>query len=241
MIQDVRFTTMSQELDLSIILPAYLEEENLRLLLPRVKSCASEVTSLYEVIVVDTEQPLDGTATACSENKVTYLNRLVDNTYGSAIRTGISRSSGKYIIFMDADGSHHPEFIKELYVQRGVADIVVASRYVDGGHTENSTILILMSRIVNIGYSLVLNIKCKDVSNSFKLYNGDQLRGLELKCKNFDIVEEILFKIMKLYPNAVIKEIPFTFKQRMFGETKRSLFQFIFTYIVTLFRLRFFT
>lgn len=241
MIQDVRFTTMSQQLDLSIILPAYLEEENLRLLLPRVKKCASEITKLYEVLVVDTEQSLDGTSAACSENSVVYLNRVGDNTYGSAIRTGIKNSKGKYIIFMDADGSHHPDFIKELYIHREAADIVVASRYVDGGHTENSSVLILMSRIVNIGYSLVLNINCKDVSNSFKLYNGDQLRRLDLKCKNFDIVEEILFKIIKFNSNVVIKEIPFTFKQRMFGETKRNLFQFIFTYIVTLFRLRFFS
>jgi dolichol-phosphate mannosyltransferase len=232
---------MSQQLDLSIILPAYLEEENLRLLLPRVKGCAAELTDSFEIIVVDTQSPLDGTHTACLENNVVYLNRVGDNTYGSAIRTGIKNSKGAFVIFMDADGSHHPEFIKELYQHRKGADIVIASRYVQGGHTENSPVLILMSRVVNIGYSVVLNIKCKDVSNSFKLYNGDQLRKLELKCKNFDIVEEILFKAIKLNPNTSIKEIPFTFKQRMFGETKRNLFQFIFTYIMTLFRLRFFT
>jgi len=232
---------MSQQLDISILLPAYLEEENLRLLLPRIKQSISQSTPLYEIIVIDTEKPFDGTPQACIDNNVRYLNRVGGNSYGAAIRTGIFNSRGKKIIFMDADGSHHPEFIRELYSQKDNADIVIASRYIDGGQTENSGHLVFMSKVVNFGYSFILNIKCKDVSNSFKLYHGDDLRSLTLKCNNFDIVEEILYKILKNNPKKTIKEIPFTFKQRMFGETKRNLLTFILTYAITLIRLRFFT
>jgi dolichol-phosphate mannosyltransferase len=110
---------------------------------------------------------------------------------------------------------------------------------VEGGFTENSKVLILMSLIVNIGYRVVLGLKCKDVSNSFKLYPGKELRSLKLKCSNFDIVEEILFKMVRTNPRFKLTEVPFSFKKRMFGETKRNLFVFIFTYIVTLIRLRF--
>ena len=67
-----------------------------------------------------------------------------------------------------------------------------------------------MSRILNLIYSMVLGLRCRDVSNSFKLYRGNLLRGL-----------------------------PFAFKKRMFGSTKRSLIVFILSFIVTLLRLRF--
>lgn len=230
---------MSLEKDFSIVMPAYLEEENLRLLLPRINNVGKELSNNFEVIVVDTESSMDGTPSACAENNVTYINRTGGNTYGAAIRSGINHATGKKLIFMDADGSHHPEFIKTLYAEKDSHDIVIASRYIEGGHTENSQILVFMSKVVNWGYSFVLNIKCKDVSNSFKLYDTRLLKEISLKCENFDIVEEILYKIIKRNPNLRIKELPFSFKQRMFGETKRNLPKFVITYIFTLIRLRF--
>lgn len=225
--------------DLTVVLPSYLEEENLRLLLPRIKEHCKQMTPNFEILVVDTMTPKDGTPEVCKEIGVTYINRQGGNTYGDAVRTGISNSKGKKVIFMDADGSHPPSVLDELYHQKENADIVIASRYVEGGYTENSRVLVLMSLIVNMGYRIVLGLKCKDVSNSFKLYPGDTLRGLKLKCNNFDIVEEVLFKMVRANPKYTIKEVPFSFKKRMFGETKRNLFVFILTYVITLFRLRF--
>lgn len=225
--------------DLTVVLPSYLEEENLRLLLPRIKEHCQNLTANFEILVVDTMTPMDGTSEVCKNIGVKYLNRQGGNTYGDAVRTGISNSRGEKVIFMDADGSHPPSVLGELYESKNEADIVIASRYIEGGFTENSRILVLMSLIVNMGYRLVLGLKCKDVSNSFKLYPGSALRSLNLKCQNFDIVEEILFKMVRSNPNFKIKEIPFSFKKRMFGETKRNLFSFIFTYVITLFKLRF--
>lgn len=225
--------------DLTVVLPSYLEEENLRLLLPRIKEHCQHLTPNFEILIVDTMTPMDATAEVCKEVGVTYLNRRGGNTYGDAVRTGISNSKGNKVIFMDADGSHPPSVLDELYQHKDRAQIVIASRYVEGGFTENSRVLVLMSLIVNMGYRLVLGLKCKDVSNSFKLYPGDSLRSLKLTCNNFDIVEEILFKMVRSNPGFKIKEIPFSFKKRMFGETKRNLFVFIFTYVITLFRLRF--
>lgn len=225
--------------DLTVVLPSYLEEENLRLLLPRIKEHCQSLTPNFEILIVDTMTPMDATAEVCKDVGVTYLNRRSGNTYGDAVRTGISHSKGKKVIFMDADGSHPPSVLDELYQHKDQAQIVIASRYIEGGFTENSRVLVLMSLIVNMGYRIVLGLKCKDVSNSFKLYPGDSLRSLKLTCNNFDIVEEILFKMVRTNPLFTIQEIPFSFKKRMFGETKRNLFAFIFTYIITLFRLRF--
>lgn len=226
-------------LDLSVVLPAYKEEENLRVLLPRLLKTLKSMDLSYEVLVIDTINPIDMTKEVCKINQVRYLNRGVDNYFGSAVRTGIKEANGKYIIFMDADGSHPPEFIPELFCFADKYDVVIASRYVDKGRTENSLALIVMSRIVNWTFSIILNLPCKDVSNSFKVYRGKQLKSIKLACNNFDIVEEILFKLRRSQSLMTFKEVPFVFKKRMFGETKRNLFIFIITYIFTIIKLRF--
>lgn len=230
---------MGAEVTVSIVFPSYLEEENLRQLLPRLKQVLAGLGVQSEVLVVDTMAPMDNTREVCEELAITYLNREGGNCYGDAVRTGIRRARGEYILFMDADGSHPPEFIRNLWGEARSSDVVIASRYVDGGATDNSRVLVLMSLLVNVIYSLVLNLDCKDVSNSFKLYRAPLLKELQLHCSNFDIVEEILYKIRKNHPDARITELPFTFKKRMFGNTKRSLVRFIFSFVVTLLRLRF--
>ena len=226
-------------LDLSVVLPAYQEEENLRVLLPRLLKTLKSMDLSYEVLVIDTINPIDMTKEVCEIKQVRYLIRGVDNYFGSAVRTGIKEANGKYIIFMDADGSHPPEFIPELFCFADKYDVVIASRYVDKGRTENSLALIVMSRIVNWTFSIILNLPCKDVSNSFKVYRGKQLKSIKLTCNNFDIVEEILFKLRRSQSLMTFKEVPFVFKKRMFGETKRNLFIFIITYIFTIIKLRF--
>jgi dolichol-phosphate mannosyltransferase len=225
--------------ELSVILPAYNEEENLRLLLPRIRQACEDITNSYEILVIDTMSPMDATPAVCEEPRVRYLNRIGGNLYGDAVRTGIAHASGRFVIFMDADGSHPPHFLSAMFDMREKAEVVIASRYVGGGHTENSQALILMSWLVNVGYRVVLGLKCKDVSNSLKLYPGSALKALRLRCGNFDIVEEILYKVMRQNPEFRILEIPFTFKKRMFGQTKRKLAAFVFSYALTLVRLRF--
>ena len=224
---------------LSVVLPSYNEEENLRLLVPRIRHACEEMTDSHEIIIVDTITPMDGTPELCEEQGVRYVNRAGGNLYGDAVRTGIAEATGRYTIFMDADGSHPPHFLADLFARREEADIVVASRYVEGGFTENSQVLVWMSWIVNVGYRVVLRIKCKDVSNSFKLYPTEALKRLELRCGNFDIVEELLYKMVRQNPGFRIAEVPFSFKKRMFGQTKRNLVSFIFSYVVTLAKLRF--
>ncbi len=225
--------------ELSIIIPAYLEEENLKIILPRLKDVLKTISDNCEILVVDTIEPKDNTKKVCNDNEAIYVNRTGGNDYGDAIRTGIKSVNGEYTIFMDADGSHDPEFVKVLYDNKENQDVVVASRYIKGGNTENSKILIFMSLIVNVIYSLVLGIKCNDISNSFKLYKTADLKDLKLNCNNFDVVEEIIFKLKKKKKILKIKEIPFLFKKRMFGNTKRNLFLFMLSYIVTIIKLRF--
>lgn len=227
------------ECDLSIIIPAYLEEENLRIILPRLKTVLGSLKMQYEIDVIDTLDSMDNSRELCQANNVNYRHREHSNFYGDAVRTGIKYAQGQKIIFMDADGSHTPEFIPRLLEFGHDYDVVIASRYIAGGMTDNSFVLILMSKIVNTVYSKVLNLQCKDVSNSFKLYQSEMLKNLQLYSNNFDIVEEILFKLKKNNNDLKIKEIPYTFKERMFGHTKRNLLLFAFSYVYSLLKLKF--
>jgi dolichol-phosphate mannosyltransferase len=229
---------MAPECDLSVVVPAYQEEENLSLLLPRLTRTLDALAVRWEAIVVDAMRPIDNTAEVCARNGCTCIAREGGNAFGDAVRTGIRKSRGERVIFMDADGSHAPEFIEELWRHRGDADVVIASRYAPGGVTENNWSLVLMSRLLNQSYSWILGLKCADVSNSFKLYPGGALRRLELVCDHFDIVEEMLCRLVHGRPPATCKEIPETFKNRMFGESKRNLVVFIASYIYTVVRLR---
>lgn len=229
---------MANDVDLSVVMPAYMEEENLRLLLPRVIAVLNALAVRWEVIVVDTNPPLDRTAAVCAEAGAACIAREGGNSFGNAVRTGIRHTRGRRVIFMDADGSHPPEFIADLWRHRDDADVIIASRYAPGGVTENSWSLVLMSRLLNVSYSWILGLGCADVSNSFKLYPGGPLRRLDLICDHFDIVEEILYRLAHAQPPAIIKEIPSAFRKRMFGDTKRNLLLFVISYLYTIVRLR---
>jgi len=224
---------------LSIIIPSYREAENLEVLLPELKKSMETIDVDYEVFVIDALQKIDETEEICKKNEFFHIHRKGGSKYGDAIRTGVKHANNFYSIIMDADGSHDPAFISKLWKWRNSYDIVIASRYITGGKTENNFILNFMSKVLNISYSIVLGIKCKDISNSFKLYQTNDLKSITLKCNEFDIVEEIIFKINKIRKIA-LKEIPFNFQKRNFGKSKRNLIIFIFKYLITLIKLRFF-
>jgi len=219
------------------VLPAYEEAANLELLLPLLRQSAGALGGTWEILVVDTQQPHDATPDVCKKNGVRYVSRADGPLYGHAIRTAQREAKGKWLIFMDADGSHNPNFLPSLWEHRESADLVIASRYMAGGKTENPAVLIFMSLMVNVAFRLALGLKCHDVSNSFRLYRGDDLRALNLKCNNFDIVEEILVKLTVARPGYRVKEIPFVFEKRKAGKTKRNLVLFALGYAATLARL----
>lgn len=219
------------------MLPAYEEAANLEILLPKLHAVAQTLVSSHEILVVDTESPRDATPQVCQQHRARYVARRGGNLYGHAIRTALAEVRGRYVVFMDADGSHNPSFLPGLWQHREAFDLVIASRYVRGGKTENPAVLIFLSHVVNYVFRFVLGLKCFDVSNSFRLYRGDDLRKLKLKCNHFDIVEEILVKLVFARRDYQIKEVPIVFEKRKAGQTKRNLFTFAIGYIVTLVRL----
>jgi len=190
---------------ISVILPAYREAENLRNLLPQINSVLKKIDVDSEVLVVDTMEALDDTPAVATENCVRYISRRGGNLYGDAIRTGIQEAQGQYILFMDADGSHNPKDIVRLFeaAESKKASVVIGSRYMKGGHTDNPAVLRWMSHILNLSYRIIFGLKVKDVSNSLRIYRSDELKKIKLECDNFDIVEEILIRLKSRCHNIV--------------------------------------
>lgn len=225
-------------MSLSVILPAYKEAENLKILLPKLKETLKTLATETEVLVVDTMEATDDAKDVCLSNGCIYVNRTGGNDYGDAMRTGFALAKYRWILVMDADGSHDPSDVIRLFdeAQKGF-DVVIGSRYVEGGDSHNGIILKLMSYTVNLIYRIVFHIKLKDVSNSFRIYNADKLKSISLSCSNFDIVEEILIRLNLKFGGLNAKEIPVYFNKRIFGESKRDLIRFIFSYINTIAKL----
>jgi dolichol-phosphate mannosyltransferase len=225
-------------MSISAIIPSYNEAENLAELLPMTKTAISSIGKPYEILVIDTMTKTDNTDEVCKRNGCIYINREKGNTYGDAIRTGISKASNKYIVIMDADGSHNPNDIVRFYaeIENGF-DLIIGSRYINGGNSCNGVILKAMSYVLNMTYRFFFKINARDISNSFRMYKSEQLKALTLECNNFDIVEEIIIKLSKHFSRLRILEIPIFFDQRKHGKSKRDLVKFIFSYITTIKRL----
>lgn len=223
---------------LSILIPAYEEFENLKEIVPKILEVLNQLNTPFEIIIVDKTNSIASEKKYFFEMKdVFYINRNPGNFYGDAIRTGIKKSKFEYLIIMDADGSHDPGFIKKLYENRNLADVIIASRYIIGGGSDNGFILRLMSNFLNKIYSTILGLRVKDFSNSFRLYKTIQLKKINLKCNNFDLVEEILLKL-SLNKDFKLHEIPYYFRERKYGKTKRNLFLFMISFTFTLFKLK---
>ena len=221
----------------SIILPAYLEAENLKNILPSIINVMEREDC--EILVVDTMEQMDETKDVCEKNGVRYIPRRSGNNYGDAIRTGFEDAIGDYVVVMDADGSHDPQcipiFLKEM--ESGKYDLIIGSRYCKGGYTDNPPILRMMSWMLNVAYRVIFGLKVKDVSDSFRMYKREQIKALSLECNNFDVVEEILIKLSLYCQPFRVKEIPISFNKRAAGESKRDLIKFIMSYFVTIKRL----
>lgn len=96
---------------ISIILPAKNEGQNLEALLP--KLCAKFAGEDTEIIVVD-DGSSDNTAEACHQHPIKLIQHPYSMGNGAAIKSGARAATGGILVFMDADGQHHPDDIPRL-------------------------------------------------------------------------------------------------------------------------------
>lgn len=122
-------------MNVSIILPAYNEAQNLRLLLPRI--CEKMHGVNFEVIVVDDNSP-DNTTEIIDELISTGLPiklvvRKKNRGFANSIREGIESSGGDFIVVMDSDGNHNPAYLPFMCAATKFYPCIVASRFQYGG------------------------------------------------------------------------------------------------------------
>lgn len=225
---------------ISVVLLAYKEAENLTVLLPKIKEMLDSLPEKYEILVIDTEKPLDNTSEVCERFGARYINQEFPG-FGGAFKTGIKYAEMDKFLILDSDGSHDPKYIPSIYKKftEEKCDLVIGSRYTEGGETNDAKSSIIMSRILNAFFRVCLGIKAKDISTDYRLYHTDQLKKVELENVNYDVLQEVLLRMKQNKPDLKIGEVPISFQKRIYGESKRRLIPFIIGYMKSLVRFTF--
>lgn len=223
--------------DLAIVIPALHEAENLALLLPDLRAVLDALRISYQLIIVD-RRPDAATRELAAAFQADLLDQQ-DRGYGSALVLAFGAARARYLLTMDADLSHPPLYIHDLWRRRHEADVIIASRYAPGGEYDMPLLRALLSRILNFFFSRGLDLKVRDMSSGFRLYNARALHQLKLKNRHFDILQEILVKTHA--GGWRIAEIPFNYAPREHGSSHARVLAFGLSYLRTfsaLYRLR---
>lgn len=220
-------------IELSVVLPVLNERENVERLLPRTIEVLRAIGCRYELLVVDGGST-DGTADAARAGGARVLRQTLPG-YGGALREGLAAASGAFILTLDADLSHDPDFIVKLWRSRERAEVVIASRYVRGGVAYMPKDRLLLSRVLNAFFARGLGLPLHDLSSGFRLYQARAVQCLDLEGTNFEILEEILVKIYAAGWRVI--EIPFTYYPRERGSSHARVFAFGMALLRAFFRL----
>ena len=136
---------------------------------------------------------------------------------------------------MDADLSHEPRFVADLWNARGSGEVLIASRYVAGGAATMPLGRRLLSRLLNRVFARGLGFRVRDLSSGFRLYDARALQGIGLSASDVDILQEILVKIQM--QGWRVREIPFTYAPRVFGSSSARVIPFGLSYLRTFYSL----
>jgi dolichol-phosphate mannosyltransferase len=220
-------------MDLSVLIPAWNEAENLKVLLPELHRTLAGLALAYEIIVVDAGSG-DGSR-GIAEGLASRVLTQSEPGYGGALREGFAAARGDYVLTMDGDYSHEPSLAARLWFERD-ADLVIASRYVGGGGAEMPLFRLALSRTLNAVYRRVLDLPVRDLSSGFRLYRASALRAAQTTARNFDVLPEVL---VQLYAEGYrIREMPFQYRPRRKGRSHARLLRFGWAFLVTLRRMR---
>ena len=172
-------------MDVSVILPVVNEAENLRTLIPRLTALLDRERLTHEIIVIDGASS-DGTReTAQALGARVFAERR--RGYAGAMETGIAEARGDYLLTLDADQSHDPDFIVKMWRARTRADIVVASRYALGGVAYSGFVRRATSWLLNAMLRRMLSMPVRDISSGYRLYRREVFANLKLTSTNFEV------------------------------------------------------
>jgi dolichol-phosphate mannosyltransferase len=217
-----------------VILPTYDERENLPIVVSRTLTAlaACEPPVAPTILVVDDASP-DGTGELADElartcQEVRVLHRERKEGLGAAYLAGFDVAlahGADLVVEMDADLSHDPADLPRLIdAARHGADVVLGSRYVDGGAVEGwSWHRQLLSRAGGRYAAAVLGLQVSDLTGGFKCFRAGVLRHLDrerVRSRGYAFQIELTYQAAKA--GLEIAEVPIVFRERSHGRSKMS-------------------
>jgi dolichol-phosphate mannosyltransferase len=214
----------TQPAEISVVIPTYNESGNLAELIRRLDRALEGIA--WEVIVVDDDSP-DGTAAQARalyqrDPRVRCLRRIGRRGLSSACIEGLLASSAPYQAVMDGDLQHDPAILRTMLhtLRTNEADLVIGSRYAQGGSVGDwNGQRVLISRVATRLSSLVTRRPISDPMSGFFALRREVLEACVRSLSSLGF--KILLDIVASSPKSVrIKEVPFTFGERLAGESK---------------------
>jgi dolichol-phosphate mannosyltransferase len=208
---------------LSIVIPAYNEERFIGTLLKQIKAVDLSRFSLDKEIIVVDDCSTDRTAAIVeSEPEVTLLRMARNGGKGRAVRAGIARATGEYLIVQDADLEYDPnDYVPMLdALLSGRGTVVYGSRYMQGGrHANQSLVAYLGGRSLSLIALLFTRTWLTDTVTAYKLFHREELAALPLETSGFELDHEITSRMVAR--GARIVEVPIRYAPRTKAEGKK--------------------
>jgi dolichol-phosphate mannosyltransferase len=215
-----------------VVIPTYNEAENIERI---VRTAAAELDRLlpgdYRILVVDDGSP-DGTGTIADQlvlqlAALEVLHRPEKSGLGRAYLAGFDHAlagGAQLVVEMDADFSHDPTYLGDLLAAAERADLVLGSRYVDGGGTRNWG---LLRRVISRGGALyarmILRVGVRDLTGGFKCIHRHVLETIDLSSISADgYAFQIEVTYRALRAGFRVREVPIIFCDRTAGNSKMS-------------------
>ena len=212
----------------TVCLPTYNERANLE---PMLLALRDVLRAGDRVLVIDDSSP-DGTGEiadglARELDGVSVLHRPRKEGLGPAYLAGFRRAladGAELILEMDCDFSHDPADVPRLLAAAEDADLVLASRYVEGGGTENwGFVRRFISRGGSLYAQVLLGLRVRDLTGGFKCYRRAVLEALpldDIHSKGYAFQIETTYRALR--KGFSVRELPITFVDRVEGGSKMS-------------------
>jgi dolichol-phosphate mannosyltransferase len=220
--------------DLSIIIPTLNEERNIGAL---IRSVRREIESLgisHELLVIDGGST-DRTIEEVEQAGARWF-RQIGSGFGSAVREGMKWAGGEWVLLMDADWSHPPEAISDLWNARSEADLVIGSRTVGGSSSDAPLYRRFLTGLLHLVFAAAFHTGVRDVSSGFRLYRRAALTPDLYSARHFDIQVEVLFTSFRDPKWGA--EVPLRYDKRAHGRSNAGVVRDGLSFIRRLWMLR---